>query len=98
MLGIGAGTGSFWGGGRGGGSKGAHCFGTPHDEGFGAGGGGTPPPYDEGFGAGGVRPPTTTTKDLELGGILDQDVIHYDTWLRMHSQYAFARFSASVST
>ena len=25
------------------------------------------------------------TKDLELGGILDQDVIHYDTWLRKHS-------------
>ena len=25
------------------------------------------------------------------GGILDQDVIHYDTWLRKHSQYAFTR-------
>ena len=37
-----------------------------------------------------------TTKDLELGGgdILDQDVIHYDTWLRKHSQYAFTRLSA----
>ena len=28
------------------------------------------------------------------GGILDQDVIHYDTWLRKHSQYAFTRLSA----
>ena len=29
-----------------------------------------------------------------VGGILDQDVIHYDTWLRKHSQYAFTRLSA----
>ena len=35
-----------------------------------------------------------TTKDLELGGILDQDVIHYDTWIRKHSFYAFTRLSA----
>ena len=46
----GAGTRSFRG------SKGGHQFGTPHDEGFGAGGG-RPPPHDEGFGAGGVGPP-----------------------------------------
>ena len=30
------------------------------------------------------------------GGILDQDVIHYDTWLRKHSQYAFTRLSAKM--
>ena len=47
-MSLGAGTRSF----RGGGSKGGHQFGTPHDEGFGAGGG-RPPPHDEGFGAGG---------------------------------------------
>ena len=53
-----------------------------------------------------MGPPTT--KDLELGGILDQngiswnggildqDVIHYDTWLRKHSQYAFTRLSAKM--
>ena len=28
------------------------------------------------------------------GDILDEDVIHYDTWLRKDSQYAFTRLSA----
>ena len=27
-------------------------------------------------------------------GILDQDVIHYDAWIRKHSYYAFTRLSA----
>jgi len=26
-----------------------------------------------------------TTKDLELGGVLGQDIVHYDTWLKKHS-------------
>ena len=30
------------------------------------------------------------------GGIIDQGVIHYDTWLRKHSQYAFTRLSAKM--
>ena len=58
-----AGTHSSGGGGD---SKGAHLFGTPHDEGFGAGGV-RPPPTTKDLELGGVDPPPTT-KDLELGG------------------------------
>jgi hypothetical protein len=37
------------------------------------------------------------TRELEQygrggGGILDQDVIHYDAWIRKHRSYAFTRF------
>ena len=38
----------------------------------------------------------STKRKGTQGGILDQDVIHYDTWLRKHSQYAFTRLSAKM--
>ena len=36
----------------------------------------------------------STKRKGTQGGILDQDVIHYDTWVRKHSWYAFTRLSA----
>ena len=33
---------------------------------------------------------------LLLGDVLDQRVFPCDTWLRKHSQYAFARLSAKI--
>ena len=40
--------------------------------------------------------PESIHSSFSKGGILDQDVIHYDTWLRKHSQYAFTRLSAKM--